>query len=240
MVVLALVFIPAALWAAPQRGENSNFQQFQQDVNNAYANYRMALFQTNKNNQTKSLESALSFQQQWLAITEKYGDAPPEVYAADPQWRPTLVNIGDITALGIREILADKLSAAHETLEAIRDELGALRQRNQVSTFSDHVNDYHEAMESLLHLELKPYDIDDKALLFIREQLAVLDYLAEKMKENAPAEYLKKDKFNKALKGVFNSLKKLRQAVDEKNTDKIVKAIKELKPAYAKVFVKFG
>ena len=52
MVVLALVFIPAALWAAPQ-GENSSFQKFQQEVNNAYASYRIALFQTNKKNQTK-------------------------------------------------------------------------------------------------------------------------------------------------------------------------------------------
>jgi hypothetical protein len=151
-----------------------------------------------------------------------------------------LIKIGDITALSIREILSEKLSAAHDTLEAIRDELGELRQRNQVSTFSDHVNNYHEAMESLLHLELKPYDIDDKGLLIIREELAVLDYLADKMKENAPAEYLKKEKFDQTMKGIFGSLKKLRQAVDEKNPDKIVKAIKELKPAYAKVFVRFG
>jgi len=109
-----------------------------------------------------------------------------------------------------------------------------------VSTFSDHVNNYHAAMESLLHLELKPYDIDDKGLLIIREELAVLEYLAEKMKENAPAEYMKKEEFNQALQGVFGSLQNLRQSVNEKNSDQIVKAIKRLKPAYAKVFVKFG
>ena len=240
MVVLALVFMPAALWAGTQGGETSSFLQFQQDVNDAYASYRMALIQTNKKNQTKSLESAVNFQQQWLAITEKYGAAPPEVYSADPQWYSTLIRIGDIAALSIREILSEKLSSAHDTLEAIRDQLGALRQRNQVGTFSDHVNNYHEAMESLLHLELKPYDIDDKGLLIIREELAVLDYLAGKMKENAPAEYLKNDDFKKAMNNVLGSLKKLRQAVDEKNPDQVVQAIKELKPAYAKVFVKFG
>jgi hypothetical protein len=238
-VVLALVFIPTTLWA-DTNGATNSFNHFQQEVNKAYANYRMALFQTNKKNQTKSLESTLSFQQQWQAITENYGEDPPEVYAADPQWKPTLVNIGDITSLSIREILAEKLSEAHDTLEAIRDELGSLRQRNQVITFSDHVDNYHEAMESLLHLGLKPYDIDEKALLFIREELAILDYLAKKMKENAPVDYLKKEIFKKALNGVFGSLKNLRQAIDEKNPDKVVKAIKELKPAYAKVFVKFG
>ena len=239
LVVLAFVFIPNTLWAGTQ-GTTNTFKQFQQDVNKAYASYRTALFQTNKKNHAKSLESTFSFQQQWLTITEKYSEAPPEVYAADPQWKPTLVNIGDITALSIREILAEKLSDAHETLEAIRDELGALRQRNQVITFSDHVDNYHEAMESLLFLGLKPYDIDDKGLLLIREELAVLDYLADEMKENAPVEYLKKEKFNKAMQGVFGSLKALRHAIDEENPDKVVKAIKGLKPAYAKVFVKFG
>ena len=240
MIFLALVFIPTALWADARGVDNSSFQEFQQEVNNAYASYRLVLVQTNKKNQANSLENAVSFQQQWLAITEKYGEAPPEVYAADPQWYSTLVKIGDITALSIREILSEKLSAAHDTLEVIRNELGALRQRNQVSTFSDHVNNYHAAMESLLHLELKPYDIDDKGLLIIREELAVLEYLAEKMKENAPAEYMKKEEFNQALQGVFGSLQNLRQSVNEKNSDQIVKAIKRLKPAYAKVFVKFG
>jgi hypothetical protein len=239
IIALVLVLVPNILWAETREATNT-FLQFHEDVNSAYASYRMALFQTNKKNQTKSLENALNFQQQWQAITEKYGEDPPEVYAADPQWKPTLVNIGDITSMSIREILAEKLSEAHDTLEAIRDQLGALRQRNQVSTFSDHVNNYHAVMESLLHLELKAYDIDDKALLIIREQLAVLDYLAIKMQENAPPQYMKKDPFKKAMNGVFGSLKNLRQAVDENNPDKVVRAVKELKPAYAKVFVKFG
>jgi hypothetical protein len=239
-LALVFVFVPAALWATTQNGESNSFQQFQQDVNKAYASYRMSLFQTNKKNQAKSLESALNFQQQWQAITEKYGEAPPDVYANDPEWRATLFNISDINALGIQEILVGNLSDAHETLEAIRDELGALRQRNQVNTFSDHVNNYHEAMESLLLLGLKPNDIDNNSLLTIREELAVLEYLAEKMKGNAPVEYLQNEGFKQAINGVFNSLKNLRKAVNEKNPDNILKAIKKLKPAYAKVFIKFG
>ena len=95
-------------------------------------------------------------------------------------------------------------------------------------------------MESTLHLGLKPDDIDSKAMLSIREELAVLEYLAKKMQENAPAGYLKNEKFHQAMEGIFDSLKNLRQAVNEKNPDKITKTIKALKPAYAKVFIKFG
>lgn len=239
-LILLFVFLPAALWAGNQGGATSTFKQFQQEVNKAYASYRMALFQTNKKNQKKSLESAVNFQQQWQAIIEKYLEAPPGVYANDPEWEDTLVVIGNINGLGIQEILVERLSDAHETLEAIRDELGALRQRNQVSTFSDHVNNFHEAMESLLQLGLKPNDIDNKTLLTLHEDLAVLEYLAKKMKENAPAEYLENEGFSQAMNGVFASLKNLRQALSEKNPDNILKAIKKLKPAYAKVFVKFG
>jgi hypothetical protein len=238
--IVVFVFLPAALWASTSGGETSSFQQFQEEVNQAYASYRMALFQTNKKNQAKSLERAVSFQQQWLAITDKYIEAPPEIYASDQQWGDTLLKIGDIAGLSILEMLDGKLSDAHETLEAIRDELGALRQRNQVSMFSDHVNNYHEAMESLLHLRLKPIDIDSKTMLTIREELAVLEYLAKKMQENAPANYLKNEKFNQAMEGVLDSLKNLRKAVNENNPEKVAKTIKALKPAYAKVFIKFG
>ncbi|UCD66124.1 MAG: hypothetical protein JSW69_00380 [Deltaproteobacteria bacterium] len=238
--VVVFVFLPSVLWANNNEGKTSSFQQFQQEVNQAYTSYRVALFQTNKKNQARSLESAVDFQQQWLAITDKYIEAPPEVYASDPQWEDTLLKIGDIAGMGILEMLDGKLSDAHETLEAIRDELGALRQRNQVSTFSDHVNNYHEAMESLLHLGLKPDDIDSKAMLSIREELAVLEYLAKKMQENAPADYLENQKFHKAMEGIFESLKNLRQAVNGENPDKVAKVIKALKPAYAKVFIKFG
>ena len=240
VVVVTLFFFPAALWAGNPGGENNSFLQFQQEVNKAYASYRMALFQTNKKNQKKSLESAVSFQQQWQVITEKYWEAPPEVYAADPEWKATLVKISDFNALGIQEILVEKLSDAHDTLEAIRDELGDLRQRNQVITFSDHVNNYHEAMESLLLLGLRPDDISDKNLLIIREELAVLDYLAETMVQKAPAEYLGNEEFKQVINGVFSSLHNLRQAVNEKSPDDILQSIKKLKPAYAKVFIKFG
>ena len=239
VLIAMLFFFPSDLCAETMGGQN-NFKQFQQEVDQAYASYRMALFQTNKKDQVKSLESAVSFQQQWLAITDKYIESPPEVYVSDPQWQDTLLKIGDIIGLSILEMLEGKLSDAHETLEVIRDELGALRQRNQVSTFSDHVNNYHEAMESLLHLGLKPGDINSMAMLSIREELAVLEYLAKKMQDNAPAEYLKNEKFNQAMEGMLDSLKNLRQAVKEKSPDKIAKTIKALKPAYAKVFIKFG
>ena len=239
-LALVFVFVPAALWADTQGGETNTFQQFQQEENKAYASYRMALFQTNKKNQTKSLESAVSFQKQWQAITEKYIEAPPDIFANDPEWEATLVEIGNINALSINEILSGQLSDAHDTLEAIRDELGALRQRNQVITFSDHVNNYHEAMESLLLLGLRPDDISDKNLLMIREELAVLDYLAEKMVQKAPAEYLGNEEFKQVINGIFSSLHNLRQAVNENNPGDILQSIKKLKPAYARVFIKFG
>jgi hypothetical protein len=238
--ILLFVFVPAALLAGTRGEAANNFQQFQQEVNKAYASYRMALFQTNKKNQTKSLESAVSFQKQWQAITEKYIEAPPDIFANDPEWEATLVEIGNINALSINEMLSGQLSDAHDTLEAIRDELGALRQRNQVITFSDHVNNYHEAMESLLQLGLTSNDMDNKALIMIHEELAVLEYLAEEMKANAPVEYLKNEGFIQLMNGVMGSVKNLRQAVNEKKPDNILKAIKKLKPAYAKVFVKFG
>jgi hypothetical protein len=91
-----------------------------------------------------------------------------------------------------------------------------------------------------LQLGLTSNDMDNKALIMIHEELAVLEYLAEEMKANAPVEYLKNEGFIQLMNGVMGSVKNLRQAVNEKKPDNILKAIKKLKPAYAKVFVKFG
>ena len=95
-------------------------------------------------------------------------------------------------------------------------------------------------MESLLHLDLKPSEIDSKIMSGVRENLAVLEYLADKMNENAPEKYMKNEKFNQAMRGVADSLRNLRQAVNANNPERVVKTIKALKPAYAKVFIKFG
>jgi len=219
--------------------ENS-YIQFNSDVEKAYAAYRKALFQTNKKDAVKSGKANEIFIQQWKQIKQKFGNNAPEVFSSDPKWESTLSDIEDIARKSADQIKNDQLAEAHEALEAIRDALADLRKRNSVIVFSDHINNYHEVMEGLLVAGYSPDKIDEKAVREIQRQSAVLDYLAEAIKENAPADYRENQQYNQLEKGLLESLESLNNAIEGKDPSAISNSINMLKPAYAKLFVNFG
>lgn len=237
-MILAICFILAT--ASLSGAADNPFVQFNSDVEKAYAAYRKALFQTNKKDAQKSGKENQAFIQQWQQIKEIYGNKPPEVFSTDPQWESTLTNIGNIAEKSAGQIKEGHVAEAHETLEAIRDELTDLRKRNSVIVFSDHINNYHAAMEALLVGGYSPDKIDENAVAEIQAQLAVLNYLAKAIKENAPSRYKENQKYQQLEKGLLMSLDELQQAIDSKTPANISKGINMLKPAYAKLFVNFG
>lgn len=235
LAVVATLCVSSIAFATQNR-----FHQFNTDVQNAYAKYRVALFQTNKKDLEKSMMVIELFQQDWQLLIENYGNVPPEVFNSDPEWGVTLKSINDIAENSSRLLQQNELSQAHETLEAIRDLLSSLRHRNSVIVFSDHINNYHEVMESLLLAGYTPDKLDTKAVNHIRGELAVLKYLAATIKENTPHEYDDNAQYQKLIRDLFRSLEELEMAINQNAPEMINKAVKGLKPAYAKLFLNFG
>jgi hypothetical protein len=235
LMICLLLGLPA--WSSA--GEN-RYQQFNSAVEQAYAAYRKALFQTNMKDAEKSAKANEMFINQWGSIIETYNEQPPEVFSSDPKWADTLSSIKQIATTSAAQINDGRLAEAHETLEAIRDELSDLRKRNSVVVFSDHINNYHEVMEGLLESGYSPDKINEAALVEIRRQLAVLNYLAEAIKENAPGKYRADQAYEKLEQGLFASLDGLHDALETNDPKAVAKAIKMLKPAYAKLFLNFG
>jgi hypothetical protein len=217
------------------------FLQFNSDVDKAYTVYRKALFQTNKKDAQKSGKANKNFIQQWQQIKKNYGNNPPEVFSDDPEWESTISIIEEIAIKSDSQIQEGELAEAHETLEAIRDKLAHLRKRNSIIVFSDHINNYHEVMEGVLAGGYnEPAKISEDVVDDIQGQLAVLRYLADAIKENAPAKYREDQLYQKLEKGLFGSLEALGNAVKSGDPAAISKSVKMLKPAYAKLFVNFG
>ena len=237
VVLTICLLLGLAAWSSA--GEN-HYQQFNSDVDQAYAAYRKALFQTNKKDAEKSGKANEMFIKQWASIRDTYDKQPPEVFSSDPEWENTLSSIEEIAVKSGGQINEGQLAEAHETLEAIRDELSELRKRNSVVAFSDHINNYHEVMEGLLEGGYTPDKIDEAAVMEIRSQSAVLNYLAEAIKNNTPDTYQNNEMYKKLENGLSASLKGLGQALETNDPEAISKAINMLKPAYAKLFVNFG
>lgn len=237
--IVLLTCLAAVIYSTSGAAENS-FLQFNADVEKAYAAYRTALFQTNKKDAEKSAKANDNFIEQWKQIKQSYARRPPEVFSSDPKWESTLASIEEIARQSAVQITAGDLAEAHETLEAIRDELADLRKRNSVIVFSDHINNYHEVMEGLLHEGYSADKIGPQAIAELHGQTAVLLYLAAAIKENAPARYRENQQYQKLEDGLFGSLEDVRKALESKDPAAISKAVTMLKPAYAKLFVNFG
>ena len=95
-------------------------------------------------------------------------------------------------------------------------------------------------MEQVVTKRYATGSFDEGLLNVLREKLAILDYLAVAMKLHAPAEYNTNPEFKKLLGNNIMVLKPFRSALDSKDPAAIMKTIKQLKPAYTKLFIKFG
>jgi hypothetical protein len=206
---------------------------FEAQLRAAYGSYRVALFATNTGKIEQSANAVEAFAGKWNALGDAWGQTPPPQYVDDPRWLETLVEVKRIASEAADEVKAGKLPEAHETLEAIRDELGELHLRNGIVTFSDRTNAYHAAMEEALKM-----GSDDIAKM--HEMAAVLQYLATDMLRFPPPEAKGSAEFAALSEALVQSVANFLDAARSGDPAQVGKARQALKPAYAKLFVKFG
>ncbi|MCB1487507.1 MAG: hypothetical protein KDJ88_08620 [Bauldia sp.] len=212
-------------------------QDFEKDMRAAYGDYRGALFFTNANKPEQAAKAVADFEQKWDALAADYAAAPPH-YADDPAYKETLAKVSEIAKTAAGEVADGKLPAAHETLEAIRDQIGGLHMRNGVISFSDRMNAYHAEMEHVLGRDYGNLDAVGMAALV--GDAAVLHYLAMQIADHPPADATDNPAFEAAMKPFMASVEALQTAVQSGDAAAAKKAIGGLKPPYSKLFLQFG
>lgn len=204
-----------------------------------YVSYRVALFKTNNSAQADSRQAVLQAQQGWSQIISQFAEKPPVPYDRDPQFAASLAEVSKVYAKASTEIDRNELTVAHETLEHAREVMADMRRRNQVIVFSDHMNAYHAQMETVLVDGEKTLAAPD-GMLQLTMQAGALEFLAARLKSEAPAEYLTNDEFNTLYQAVNKSVADLRIALFAKDPVRVKEAIGKIKGPYSKMFIKFG
>lgn len=222
--LLAVLALPAAAEAGPVADS-------ERALRNAYADYRTALFQTNAKNAEATRRALDGFSVKWTALSRV--PAPPQ-YADDPDWTAMLARVAAFIKQAEDEVRKDRLAEAHDVLEKIRDEIGNLRLRNGLFSFSDRMNAFHEEMEHLLETR-----VDAATMGELRERAAVLAYLADQIGKY-PAPEANAPDYAATLQALTNAVDALVQAVRTGNADMVRAAFANLKPAYSRMFIKFG
>lgn len=205
----------------------------------AYAPCRAALFRTNGKSQPDAQQAMSQAQAAWKGLSERFASQPPAPYDRDRAFGSTLAQVAQVYDKAAAEIAAGKLPEAHETLEQARDLMAALRQRNGVVVFSDHMNAYHAEMEHLLNDSPKLLGAPEGMPQLIA-QAGVTDYLARQLRARAPATLLQNAEFDTLLKDVEASVRAVRQAALKQDPAALKDAIAKVKQPYSRLFVKFG
>ena len=205
----------------------------------AYAPYRAALFKTNGQSQPEAEQAIGQARRSWRSLQQRFGQSAPSPYAQDSRLPLTLAEVAAVYEKAEGEIRTGQLSQAHETLEAARDLMAELRRRNGVVSFSDHMNAYHAQMELLL--TDGPAQTGQAAgLLRLLGQAGALDYLARKLRSEAPPALAADAEFGRLLAAVEQSVATLMQALLAQDAAQAREALGRLKKPYSQLFLKFG
>ena len=231
----SLALIAVAAWAAAAQAADP----FTDAMTEAYAPYRAALFRTNSKAQAESVQAIAAAQAAWRALAQRFGATPPPPYDRDEAFAQTLAKVSAVYDRAALEIADKRLAEAHETLEQARDLMSELRRRNAVITFSDHMNAYHAQMEHVLD--------DGPALLDasggvarLTARVGALDYLAGRLRSEAPSALAKDTEFDRLVGQVQASVAGLRDALIANDVKAARDALKRVKRPYSQLFLKFG
>jgi hypothetical protein len=227
---LASALLATGAWAADEVTDA---------IQAAYAPYRTALFRTNSKAQAESEQAIVNTRRSWQAIIDRYAARPPVPYDRDADFAPTLAKVAAVYEQAEREIRQQQLPQAHETLEAARDLMAALRQRNGVIVYSDHMNAYHAEMEQVL-TEGPKLLAAPQGVLQLLPAVGVLDYLARRLRSEATPALQRDPEFIASVQAVEASVAALRAAALSQDAAAVKQALAALKGPYSRMFLKFG
>ncbi len=210
-------------------------QDFESILRQSYGSYRTALFATNSGDAAKSAKALDGFAQSWSGIAGTYAKAPPPQYETDPKWAATLSDVQAKIEMAHTQVAAGDLPAAHLTLEAVREEFGALHERNGLNSFSDRMNAYHAQMEEILALDLAKTDP-----VTLANHAGVLTYLADQIAQRPAPEAADNADYDKLKQPFLASVQAFDAAVKSGDAAAISTAASGLKVPYSKFFLMFG
>ncbi len=208
-------------------------------INSAYTPYRAALFHTNSNAIAEAEGAISEASIAWNNLISKYKKSPPPPYDRDARFSQTLAEVASIYQTASTEIRERKLVSAHETLEKARDLISEIRRRNNVVVYSDHMNAYHAELEDLLKVGPQLMG-QSQAFLLLMEKLGTLEFLAGRLRSEAPADVTSDPSFSPTLKQVEQSLLMLRDAILAQDAASVLVMINKIKRPYSQLFLKFG
>jgi hypothetical protein len=214
---------------------------FNAAVAEAYAPYRGAVSYLRTGNLDLAALELEVASARWSAVVERFAEAPPDAFADDPAWRATLEDLGERFNKSIQAIDAGDPETARGLLAPVRGTLGALRRRNNVTVFSDRIDEITAAMDRLWRFRKDPPDFAEAASLReLQSATAVLGYLLARCGREAPAQLHEREDFTRLVEGAQTAVERLWLAVEGKDEALLINTLREMRSFDRMLFLRFG
>lgn len=234
-------FVGLILMAGSVTVSASDVGRFHTAVADANDHYRQAVFYLRTENPAVAAIELDDFIAKWDAVIETFDAAPPDVYADDPAWSATLAEIGARAREGLAALDQGNASTAREVVGPVRGQLGDLRRRNGVTTFSDRIDELTAVMDVLARYRREVTDIRDDAVIEpVRNQAAVVEYVFEKVRRNAPPMIAQDPEFKRMYEGVAESMGRLWRGLEMRDLRLFRIGSGELRSHERLLYLRFG
>jgi len=237
--VRGMAAVALLCWSGPAAA--GELGAFNDAVAAAYAHYRGAVFYARTGNPGVSAVELELMAAKWRAVLDRFAAAPPDAFADDPTWGETLRGVGQRVATAAAAAQRGDADATVSALVPIREELAALRQRNNVVVFSDCVDELQAAVDAVWPYRREPPDFTSaEALDRFKARLGVVAYLFRRCHARAPAAARESAEFNRLFETGHDSLGRLWRALNDGDGARLIGALRELRSVDRMLFLRFG
>lgn len=219
----------------------SELGTFNQQVADAYAPYRSAMFYLRTGNPGVAFLDLDTASERWQSVVERFATATPDAFAEDKDFATTLSSVESAFDAGKNALDAGDEAAATAALATIRTDLSDLRRRNGLRAYSDCIDDMNAAMDRLWIYRHEPpaFDQDDQVNA-VKRDAAVTEFLYRRCYETAPAEFQESDSFKRLFEGSLISLPLIFGALDRGNEAQLINILRELRSFDRMIWLEFG
>jgi hypothetical protein len=239
--VLVLALFVAFFWPATAGAADESPAEFLEASAKAYAPYRSAMSYLKTGNPGLAALALDATAARWATLCDRFRDRPPGAFAADPDWQASLDGITGRIADARAKLEAGNTKGARTALAPVRADLGDLRRRNGIETFSDRIDAFSAAMDAIwVHRRNPPDMTDPEALAALAEQARALHRALEHVAAEPPEKTAADLQFQRLVAGALGSIATIDRAIEAGNSALLISALREIRSSEQLLWMNFG
>jgi hypothetical protein len=174
-------------------------QSFSETLDEALSHWRAAVWYSSTGNAGVASLEAAEFATQWRALAEKTRGAPPPPFMGDKQWDELASQVSTQAEAASAALARDDLAAGRQSLKEIGASFAALRARNGIVGFPDHVARYGEIVAALHDLAERRGKLDEARRVLIRATAMQGSIAVVQLGASAPKRHYDDPEFQRLL-----------------------------------------